>query len=139
VLTNLTDCFISISFNRGALVWEILADWFCEDSDMGYRLAKDRLTRDEIVDILKRNVEIYRNEPQFLGYIVDLALYLVEYKFDRETPAKEEVEEPSPYTRPTVYKVFSHYSAIKKEKHCHLCGAPMGEDRKCPVCGNVAI
>jgi hypothetical protein len=106
---------------------------------MGYRLAKNKLTRDEIVDILKRNVEIYRNEPEFIGYIVDLAIYLIEYKLDREAPARDEAEEAVSQPRPTVYKVFSHYGAVKKEKHCHLCGAPIGEDRKCPVCGNVAL
>jgi hypothetical protein len=108
---------------------------------MGYRLAKMKLTRDEIVDILKRNVELYKNEPEFIGYIVDLALYLVEFKFDREAPlrAREDVQEAIPQAPPAVYKIFSRYSSVKKEKHCHLCGAPMGDDRTCPVCGNIAI
>ncbi len=45
---------------------------------MGSHPAKESLTRTEILDILRRNVALYKNEPEFVNYIVDLALYLLE-------------------------------------------------------------
>lgn len=45
---------------------------------MVFHSAKESLTREEILDILRRNVKLYKNEPEFVNYIVDLALYLLE-------------------------------------------------------------
>lgn len=44
---------------------------------MTYKPAKERFTRQEVVDILKRNVALYRDEDGFVDYLVELTLYLL--------------------------------------------------------------
>ncbi len=41
-----------------------------------YTASKKKLTREEIVEILKRNAELYKIEPSFINYIVDLVLHI---------------------------------------------------------------
>lgn len=53
---------------------------------MAYQAAKETFSRDEILDILRRNVELYRNEPTFVNYIVDLAMYLLECQGAMDQP-----------------------------------------------------
>ncbi len=62
---------------------------------MAFHSAKQSFTREDILDILRRNVKLYKNEPEFVNYIVDLALYLLENVAQGEQPA-EEPEEREP-------------------------------------------
>ncbi|MBX3729118.1 MAG: hypothetical protein KF858_08015 [Candidatus Sumerlaeia bacterium] len=48
---------------------------------MPIKHAKQTFTREEIVDILQRNVSLYQNEPGFVAYITDLALYLIDQAY----------------------------------------------------------
>ena len=48
---------------------------------MSFKSAKKKLTREEIVEILKRNAELYKNEPDFINYIIDLAMFLLEQQY----------------------------------------------------------
>ena len=107
-----------------------------------YRTAKKKLSKDEIIDILKRNVDLYKNEPDFVNYIVDLAMYLLENRYEKELP---EIGEPDTEDKASqhvktpieIYKVFRSYSKLDPSKHCRLCGAPTGGKMKCPVCANM--
>ena len=106
-----------------------------------YQSAKKHFTREEIIEILQKNVELYKNEPHFTSYLVDLAMYLVEYGY------KKEEEEPVAsekgmdfYTSGTqkVYKVFRAPPTGETTKFCPFCGAPLiGDPGKCHQCGNV--
>ncbi len=107
-----------------------------------YRSAKKKLSKDEIIDIMKRNVDLYKNEPDFVNYIVDLAMYLLENRYAKEMPDVGEVDTEDkagqrPKTPLEIYKVFRSYSSVDPSKHCRLCGAPTGGKMKCPVCGNM--
>ncbi len=105
-----------------------------------YHSAKKKFTRKEIVDILKRNVELYNNEPGFASYIVDLAMYLVEYTYEREPDlaaiASQQVSLTSSGSQ-KVYKVFRSPTDTNTEKRCPFCGAPTFSKKKCPQCGSI--
>jgi len=45
---------------------------------MAIHSAKESFSREEVLEILRRNVALYKNEPEFVNYIVDLALYLLD-------------------------------------------------------------
>ncbi|MDX2175263.1 MAG: hypothetical protein SF028_02225 [Candidatus Sumerlaeia bacterium] len=45
---------------------------------MAIKAAREHFTKDEIIDILKRNVSLYKNERDFVEYIANLAAYLAE-------------------------------------------------------------
>ena len=48
---------------------------------MAVKAAKPALSKEEIVEILRQNVELYRDEPDFADYLVNLTLYLVDQAY----------------------------------------------------------
>lgn len=48
---------------------------------MGIKSAKDSFSKEDIIDILKQNVTLYKNEPEFVEYIVNLSLYLIDQAY----------------------------------------------------------
>jgi len=106
-----------------------------------YQSAKKHFTREEIIEILQKNSDLYRNEPNFASYIVDLAMYLVEYGYKREqeqpVPLEKNISLPGPKSQ-KVYKVFRAPSSGETAKYCPFCGAPLTSDAtKCYQCGNI--
>ncbi|MCC5876039.1 MAG: hypothetical protein JJU11_07450, partial [Candidatus Sumerlaeia bacterium] len=45
---------------------------------MPIKPAKVKYTREEVLEILQRNVELYKDEPGFTEYFVQLALYMMD-------------------------------------------------------------
>ncbi len=124
---------------------------------MAFQEAKKKFTKEEIIEILKKNVALYRSEPEFINYIVDLAMYLLECKYEQQIESAEGLDidsvdnsEAQPHegekkdfvlsngSATKIYKVFRSYSQRSEDYHCHLCGAPTYGKRKCPNCGNMA-
>ncbi|MEQ8821956.1 MAG: hypothetical protein RLY93_17110 [Sumerlaeia bacterium] len=48
---------------------------------MAVQNAKEAFSKGDIIDILKQNVSLYKNEPEFVDYIVNLALYLIDQAY----------------------------------------------------------
>ena len=108
---------------------------------MAYQSAKKSFARDEIVEILQKNVELYKGDPNFTSYIVDLTLYLVEYAYKRDTEhpvfSNRNVDFVSSGPE-KMYKVFRSTSSGDTNKFCPFCGAPISSKAgKCSQCGNV--
>jgi len=106
-----------------------------------YQSAKKYFTREEIIEILQKNVDLYKNEPNFASYVVDLAMYLVEYGYKREAEQPVPIEKGFIFQSPKsqkVYKVFRAPSSGETAKYCPFCGAPLSSDAvKCYQCGNM--
>jgi len=51
---------------------------------MGVKVARESFTKEEIIDILKRNVTLYKGERDFVDYIVNLAMFLIEQQYSAE-------------------------------------------------------
>ncbi len=107
--------------------------------------ARRRLSRAKIQDILRRNLQLYKDEESLIPYLVDLAIYLLEYEYDWEEsdvekPAQLAEKPPEPKTRQGTMK-SEHESSISyafeepPEKRCQLCGASIGNNFRCPRCG----
>jgi hypothetical protein len=72
-----------------------------------------RLTRTQIQEILERNAALYREEPHFTTYIVDLALYLLEYEYDWANAGIEPpVAQPKAATDPGTHDTGSHTGGV---------------------------
>ncbi|MBX7244425.1 MAG: hypothetical protein K1X53_02945 [Candidatus Sumerlaeaceae bacterium] len=58
---------------------------------MTLKKGQQKFTKEEIIEILKRNVNLFRDEEEFVEYIVELTLYLVEHRLQTTTklPAGE--------------------------------------------------
>jgi hypothetical protein len=108
-----------------------------------------KLNRSQIIDILERNVALYREEPQFVHYLVELAVYLMEYEYDwttsdalaprgnvngtdgNITPGEERRE-----TR-KIYSTTNSAVLHQDQKICPYCGANVGDLLICPSCRNL--
>lgn len=106
-----------------------------------YYHGKKSFNREEIVDILKRNVTLYKDGPGFADYIATLSFYLVEMHHQEELEMAMR-DQNAPIRVDTeglgkTLRVSRHYAKKKRSAHCSLCGTHCTDDDKnCPNCGN---
>lgn len=127
---------------------------------MTYKKGKQQFTKEEIIEILRRNVNLFKDEDEFVDYIVELALYLVEHRMQTQTEANdgtmpsstkesEEVFEKrrEPFQRGGFWGTDAEIHGVL-ERHvresqtelimCRVCGAMVPRDRKtCPICASI--
>lgn len=126
-----------------------------------FKKGKQKFTQQEIIDILKRNVNLFKDEEEFVQYIVDLALYLVEHRLytGNETHHDSFPIKPTAAAEPIIMKRDDRYrrtrerdeelyQVLKKhstrsdvqQNHCRMCGAPVSGGRAiCSNCGNMVF
>jgi hypothetical protein len=54
---------------------------------MRQRLSQNKVNREDLKEILRTNIELYREEPDFYDYITTLVVYLMKYEFEDDDPA----------------------------------------------------
>jgi len=110
--------------------------------------ARRKLSRTQVIDILERNVELYKDEDLFVRYLVELAVYLMEYEYNWEDAA---VETPNLPERPNghrpqiekrdnkiIFSMLTPTSQRSQSRHfCPFCGTEVGELLICPSCRNL--
>ena len=118
------------------------------EQELSKAKARRKLNRSQILDILERNVELYKDEDLFVHYLVELAIYLMEYEYnwdDSDATPPNLPERPNGH-RPMVEKrdnkmIFSMLtptSQRSKTRHfCPFCGTEVGELLICPSCRNL--
>ncbi|MCX7719510.1 MAG: hypothetical protein N2111_14065 [Candidatus Sumerlaeaceae bacterium] len=128
---------------------------------MTLRKGQQRFTKEEIVEILRRNVNLFRDEEEFVEYIVDLAIYLVEHKLRSETEsdaapsgaaaaaAAEEIivkrtEQFLKGRRRDIerFDLLSPAGPLPAPDDtsvpvCRICGSETGGRKMCPNCGSI--
>jgi rubrerythrin len=127
---------------------------------MTYKKGKQQFTKEEIIEILRRNVNLFKDEDEFVDYIVELALYLVEHRMQTQTEAsdthgparadeKEEVFEKrqEPFQKGSFWNHVSDVrdflerqvrDASEPMTVCRICGASVSSKAKiCPICGSM--
>jgi hypothetical protein len=112
--------------------------------------SRRKLSRNEITDILQRNVSLYRDEDTFVPYLIELAVYLLEYEYDwsqsENIPANLR-QRPEDLPRETniherggssVAAKINPGARLTKQKECPFCGTRLGvETLICPSCKNM--
>lgn len=121
---------------------------------MTFKTGKQKFSKEEIIDILKRNISLYRDEEEFVQYIVDLAMYLVEHRIyngsDHGGEGRPRSEDTGPVRRRKdglVKTDHEVYTQLKKHSTrsdarpalCRMCGAPTHGKVTCPNCGNMSF
>ncbi len=61
---------------------------------MPIKAARASFTRDEAVEILRRNTQLYKDEVGFVDYIVDLTMYILDQHYDTDRISPWEAPEP---------------------------------------------
>ena len=125
---------------------------------MTYKRGKQQFTKEEIIEILRRNVNLFKDEDEFVDYIVELALYLVEHRMQTQTesgegrPASQQQANDDVFEkRQELFRRSSFWQSDAEihdmlQKHvrepeselmmCRVCGAAVGKNHKiCPICG----
>lgn len=118
----------------------------------GFLKGKQKYTRDELLDILKRNVNVFKDDEIFTQYMIDLAAFLVEYRnhFARVKAQQAPVTETGEIKRQWLSRtrerdqelervLSKHASSAGPDANCRMCGAPTGGQMTCPHCGNMAV
>lgn len=108
--------------------------------------GRRKLNRTQIVDILERNVALYKEETNFVNYLVDLALYLMEYEYDWSETVKPPQNTTTPNDTPVPLdgmgsrRLNSRVTLESRALNHHLCphcGAEVGDLLLCPACHNI--
>ncbi|MCX7014198.1 MAG: hypothetical protein NTW86_16880 [Candidatus Sumerlaeota bacterium] len=109
--------------------------------------SRQRLSKQEIVEILKRNFELYRNEPNFIEYLIQLAFYLIQFQYDPSLPDAPRDIEPGPNAIPPaptepgsaemeiVTSLQATFSIEHNRAVCPFCGKRVRRGDSCPSCG----
>ncbi len=112
-----------------------------------FRTSKEKISLDEIKNILRSNLKlymgIYKEDPDFLDYFIDLTLYLIRFKYDKadtlfgeESDGEEDLPEPERRILQSGLIVGGNSS---KPKYCNFCGEELHGKHECPRCGNITI
>jgi hypothetical protein len=111
--------------------------------------TRRKLNRAQIIDILERNVALYKDDADFVHYLVELAVYLMEYEYDW---SESEVAAPAAKAagpdgnntpveeRPPARRIFSTVNPGflgQARKSCPYCGVAVGDLLICPSCHNL--
>ena len=104
-----------------------------------------KLSRAEITEILEQNAQLYREEEAFVPYLVELTLYLLQYRYDGadevELPDAEDGGlEPAPEVlsrEPILSSNLNRSTPSAKQRSCPFCGRNVGESRLCQACGHM--
>jgi len=100
------------------------------------------MEKDDVIEILKRNVSLFKEEKDFVEYIVDLAMYLIEFHLDENTPLSKEMNLDERLKEETQarYRIFKKFGDTHpRPKNCRFCGAPTEGKTRCPNCNNMTI
>ena len=112
-----------------------------------FKTGKEKISLNEIKNILQSNLKlymsIYKNDPDFLDYFIDLTLYLLRFKYDKSDDlfgpnAEGEDELPEPERRILQSGLIVSEDS-SKPKCCNFCGEELHGKHECPRCGNVTI
>lgn len=119
-----------------------------------------KLSRAQVQEILERNCRLYKDENTFVPYLVELAMYLLEYEYDWADSgaappkfAESRVQDlkkplpaagaPAPSISDPLKRNMRQISTIKprsltpRGRVCPHCGQAVGDELLCPHCQNM--
>jgi hypothetical protein len=102
--------------------------------------ARRKLTRAQVQDILERNVKLYKDEDSFITYLVDLAIYLLEYEYNWDESYAQPPEHIENAPDPPVKRVIDRFTREDGTEIIKLVSRPVErrrDPRPCPNCGSI--
>lgn len=114
-----------------------------------------KLNKAQVLEILERNMSLYRHEDNFHHYLIDLAVYLLEYEYDwsdsgepppnlkprpEDAPLRSAAPPPATSNGKRVSVPLQPGAAQRSRitRECPFCGGEVGESGICTKCRNVA-
>lgn len=115
--------------------------------------ARRKLSRSQVQEILERNIKLYKDEESFITYLVDLAIYLLEYEYNWEESYAEppdhiaelnsapEKRIADKFTREDGTEIIRLISRPverhREQRACPNCGHTIQDETVCPQCRNI--
>lgn len=115
--------------------------------------ARRKLSRSQVQEILERNIKLYKDEESFITYLVDLAIYLLEYEYNWEEsyaqppehlkdledgPAKRVADKFTREDGTEIIRLVSRPVERHRERRaCPNCGQIIQDETVCPQCRNI--
>jgi hypothetical protein len=102
--------------------------------------ARRRLTRAQVQEILERNIKLYKDEESFITYLVDLAIYLLEYEYNWEESYAQPPDHIKAVPAPPPKRVIDRFTREDGTEIIKLVSRPVErgrEPRPCPNCGSI--
>lgn len=115
--------------------------------------ARRKLSRAQVQEILERNIKLYRDEDSFITYLVDLAIYLLEYEYNWEEsyatppdhisaiisdPPKRVADKFTREDGTEIIRLISRPVERRRESRvCPNCGTTIQDEVICPQCRNM--
>lgn len=116
-----------------------------------------KLSRAQVQEILERNARLYKSDENFVAYLVELGLYLLEYEYDwsdsgAEPPPMRGVTPPErlgtpmlsaprvssrPVGSDSTFKGMRPAAITPFGRNCPHCGVRIGDELICPSCRNL--
>ena len=126
---------------------------------MPIKKSRQTLDKQEIIDLLQTNADLFKNEPDFGSYIADLAIYLLENHYAHIIEQRRESDHPTPMPsatpigripsqrddRPAIPEELTstevsnfarRYKVLKDISRTHKID---NKERMCPNCGQKAV
>jgi Ribosomal L32p protein family len=95
------------------------------------------MTTEALVASIRRHVPLLRSDPEFINYILNLALYLLEQRDSKAALPEPRQGDPAQVT-PTTRALLEGAAKPPESNTCHICGSPTEGKRVCPHCGHMA-
>ena len=111
-------------------------------------MANQKYSRDELIEVIRKHLHVFKDDEQFSQGIMDIAAFLVEYRAYKRRHATEALTETgeqrrrwlrSTEQRDEEIKIIMERYSTQRPANCKLCGAPTEGHALCPNCGNMAI
>ncbi|HOE96572.1 MAG TPA: hypothetical protein PLS90_12175 [Candidatus Sumerlaeota bacterium] len=112
-------------------------------------MGRAKLSRAELLEVLERNVQLYREEEAFVPYLVELAVYLLEYEYDWSQsgghPANRDMKPVDPPSFSRIQRQGDSFGMAlslqtnrrNRRRRCPHCGVEVGDEIVCPSCRNM--
>ena len=93
------------------------------------------MTTEALVASIRRHVPLLRSDPDFVNYILNLGLYLIEFREGKTPPEPRQGD--TAHVTPTTRALLEGAARQPDSNTCHICGSPTEGKRVCPHCGNM--
>lgn len=97
------------------------------------------MSTEALIATIRRHVPMYRSDPEFVHYIHNLSLYLLEVNSGEIAPerAVEPHLRPKPEITPSAHAKLEKAAGKSRADVCQFCGSKTGGSRVCPHCGHM--
>jgi hypothetical protein len=137
-MCDLCRGMLDLAHGSGIESLQLARHWTCTTRRLQMSISKPRekLSREEIEDIIASNASLFKDDTNFPQYIAHLTLNLVECLYDPSAVKPQDSGSNSAFfSRARVIKSVRDGAELDGEDRCTHCGGLTYGEKRCPECG----